>query len=99
MQAILSFLWSICGQSLINIIITVGLPAGLEWLMKKGLPKWLADKLLAIAKAALEQIGAVKANPELSRTEEKAQIRSIKKQARADIKAHCAGVACPPDTK
>lgn len=99
MSAILQIIWKLVGPMLIDLAITTGLPAAMEWLYKKGLPQWLVDGILAIAKEALKQIGQLKNNPELSRAEVREGIRGIKKSARKAIKDKCSGTGCPVELK
>lgn len=98
MNAILTMIWKILGPILIDIAITTGLPAAIEWLYKKGLPKWLVDSIVSIVSEALKNIGQIKNNPELSRSMQREGIRSVRKGAKKAVK-DCVGSACPPGLK
>jgi len=79
MNAIISIIWKILGPTVVNLAISVGLPKAIEWLMSKGLPAWLVNGLVAIVKAAMDEISKV--DPELPVSERKAKVQEIKKQA------------------
>lgn len=95
MSAIIELIWKFLGPTIVNLAISVGLPAAMEWLMKKGLPKWLVDGLINIVKSAIEEITKVKNDPNLSPQEVKLQVREIKRGARMAAKRECSGAGCP----
>lgn len=82
---------------LVDIAITIGIPAATEWLLKKlpFIPKDVMDRFIAIIIDAISGIKSVKTDEELSKDMKKAQVSAIKRQARRD----CVGVACMPETK
>lgn len=97
MGAIITLVWSLVGPTVVQLAITVGLPAALEWLIGKGLPKWLANGLIAIAKAALDQIHAVNTDPGLNPGQKTFLVGAIKADARKKAKDH-AIAGYPTDT-
>lgn len=99
MSGIIAFIWKLFGSTLINIALTVGLPKAIEWLMSKGLPKWLVDGLIVIAKSALEQISSIKQDERLTPAEKTMQIKAVKRQAKRDANRHCSGAGCLSETK
>lgn len=88
MDAILKIIWALLGPTLVNIAITTGLPAVFEWLINKGLPKWLAEGILSIAKAALEQINGIKAKADLNSGQKRFLAGAVKADARRKARDH-----------
>lgn len=111
MEAILKFIWGLFGSTIVQMVLASGLPAAVEWLSKKGLPKWLIDGLVAFAKAILgevipsvvsdaqNEIKQVKADSELSKEDKKSRVREIRSNAKREARRRCAGVACEAETK
>jgi hypothetical protein len=80
MSAIISIIWKFLGPTVVNLAITVGLPKAVEYLMSKGLPKWLVDGIVAIVKAALDEIDGI--DPALPTSERKVQVKAIRVAAK-----------------
>lgn len=95
---ILGMIWAFLGPMIVHIAISTGLPAALAWLISKGLPTWLADGLIAIAKAALDQIGTVNSDPTLNADQKGFLVGAIKADARKKAADH-AIAGYPSDTK
>lgn len=79
LNAIIGIIWKFIGPTVINLALSVGLPKAIEWLMAKGLPKWLMDGIVAIVTAALKEISEI--DPELPKFEKAVVKREIRKQA------------------
>lgn len=98
MGAIVQFIWTLLGPTIVNLAITTGLPAALEWLMKKGLPQWLANGLIAIAKSALDQISNIHGQEDLHPQQKSNLVKLVKIDAKKKACDH-AMAGCPSDTK
>lgn len=80
-------------KMLIDLAISWGIPAFLEWAAKAlpWFPKKVLDIIVAAAAAFLEQIKPVNADTSTTPAEKTAKARAIKRK--------CVGVACAADTK
>jgi len=99
MSAIIKIVWAVIGPTVVEMALSFGLPKAMEWLLKKGLPKWIVDGLVKIIKEALEKISEVKESLELSPEEKRQKVKFLKREAKAKAKYHCSGVACTSETK
>lgn len=111
MDAILRMVWGIVGPTLVNLVLTSGLPAALEFLKSKNLPAWLVNGIAGFIRAVIgevptdivrlahKDIKSVKADPTLSPAQKKAQIAAIRRQMKRDAKAACSGSGCASQTK
>ena len=90
----INFIWKLIGPYLVQLAITVGLPAAMQWLMEKGLPQWLVSGLINIVKDAIEEITKVKSDESLTPAEKKDAVREIKRGAKEAARQHCVGGMC-----
>ena len=89
MQAILALIWKLFGGTLVNLAVTVGIPAVAEWLAKKGLPKTWSDAIIEIIKNVVGAVSEIKNNPTMTSEEKRKAIRTKKREAKRCVGALC----------
>lgn len=92
MNAIIGMVWRFLAPILVDLAITVGFPKAVEFLLKKGLPKWLVEGLVTLIKQALKEISG------LPVPVSKGDVRQVKREARQKAR-DCVGAACAMETK